>query len=77
MDAKGFCDGLSRLLTVSPSVEVPKTSTPVVERTISANGELPVLENGGPPHSGEARSSNVDETEKPTLEADPKDEGTD
>ncbi|XP_030552537.1 conserved oligomeric Golgi complex subunit 8 [Rhodamnia argentea] len=74
MDAKGLYNGLGRLLTVTPSVEVPKTSTPVVERTISANGELPILENGGPPHSEEARSSNVDETEKTTLEADPKDE---
>ncbi|KAF8035969.1 hypothetical protein BT93_C1864 [Corymbia citriodora subsp. variegata] len=74
MDAKGLYDGLSRLLRVSPAVEVPKTSTTVVERTTSANGELPILENGGPPHSEEARSSNVDETEKPTLEADPKDE---
>lgn len=74
MDVKGLYDGLSRLLTVSPSVEVPKTSKPAVDRTVSANGELPILENGSPPHSQEARSSNVDETEKPTSEADPKDE---
>lgn len=74
MDAKGLCDRLSRLLTVSPAVEVPKTSTPVVERTTSVNGELPILENGASSHSEEARSSNVDETEKTILEADPKDE---
>lgn len=47
LDAKNLYDGIGRLLTVSSSRELPKTVSNAEEKTITENGEMPALENGG------------------------------
>lgn len=68
MDAKGLYDGLSRQLSVSTVRDAPKTSSRGEETTpTSANGEVPVLENGGLPSSEEAEDGNANSRELPAA----------
>ncbi|KAI4376998.1 hypothetical protein MLD38_014697 [Melastoma candidum] len=68
MDAKGLCDGISRLLSVSTFRNPPRTVSRGEEKTpTSANGESPVLENGGAPPSEEAGDGKTNSAELPTT----------
>ncbi|PKI36199.1 hypothetical protein CRG98_043395 [Punica granatum] len=67
MDAKGLCQGVSRLLMVSPAREIPRPLNHAEERTVPENGETPVLENGDSPGvPDEPLVTNSDGNEKPT-----------
>lgn len=46
MDAKNLYDGIGRLLTVSPSRDLNKPVNNAEEKSISENGDSPVVENG-------------------------------
>ncbi|KAK4757865.1 hypothetical protein SAY87_019166 [Trapa incisa] len=72
MDAKGLYDGLNRLLTVSPTREIPKQADHAAENSASENGESPGPENGDSSSIKEPSIpiSNPDENEKPTSGTD-------
>ncbi|KAH9653273.1 Conserved oligomeric Golgi complex subunit 8 [Citrus sinensis] len=65
MDAKSLYDGLGRLSTHSPSRELPKPVNDADGKTITENGDLPVVENGVNPAAEETEGTNVDEKEQP------------
>lgn len=65
MDAKSLYDGLGRLLTHSPSRELPKPVNDADGKTITENGDLPVVENGVNPAAEETEGTNEDEKEQP------------
>ncbi|KAH9805214.1 Conserved oligomeric Golgi complex subunit 8 [Citrus sinensis] len=64
MDAKSLYDGLGRLLTHSPSRELPKPVNDADGKTITENGDLPVVENGVNPAAEETEGTNEDEKEQ-------------
>lgn len=65
MDAKSLYDGVGRLLTHSPSRELPKPVKDADGKTITENGDLPVVENGVNPAAEETEGTNEDEKEQP------------
>lgn len=64
MDAKSLYDGLGRLSTHSPSRELPKPVNDADGKTITENGDLPVVENGVNPAAEETEGTNEDEKEQ-------------
>ncbi|KDP34072.1 hypothetical protein JCGZ_07643 [Jatropha curcas] len=65
MDAKNLYDGINRLLTASPSRELPRPHSNAEEKSIKENGDLPAVENGVTP--------DVEDT-KDTIDADEKEQ---
>lgn len=72
MDAKNVYDGIGRLLATSSSRELPKPVSNPEEKSISENGDLPVVENGVAPDVEQTQGTNTDEKEQksPTLQID-------
>lgn len=66
MDAKSLYDGIGRLLAHSTSRNLPKPSNNAEEKSISENGDLPVVENGVTSAAEEAEGSNEDRKEQPS-----------
>ncbi|XP_057959490.1 conserved oligomeric Golgi complex subunit 8 [Malania oleifera] len=67
-DAKNLFDGISRLLTVTPSREPPKPVQNTEGRSVSDNGDLPRVENGDPVDVEQADGTNDEEQEQRTNE---------
>lgn len=74
MDAKNIYDGISRLLATSSARESPRPVNYPEEKSITENGDLPVVENGVTPDVEETQSIHADEKEQksPTLQTDEK-----
>ncbi|XP_062159644.1 conserved oligomeric Golgi complex subunit 8 [Alnus glutinosa] len=71
MDAKNLYDGIGRLLTVSPSRDLSKPVNNAEEKSISENGNSPVVENGVAADFEQTTSADADADEKegsPTLQ---------
>ncbi|KAG6674317.1 hypothetical protein I3842_15G035700 [Carya illinoinensis] len=69
MDAKNMYDGIGRLLRISPSRDPIKPVNNVEGKSISENGDLPVVENGVVPGGEQTVGADADEKEKsPTLQ---------
>ncbi|XP_040997355.1 conserved oligomeric Golgi complex subunit 8 [Juglans microcarpa x Juglans regia] len=69
MDAKNMYDGIGRLLRISPSRDPIKPVHNVEGKSISENGDLPVVENGVAPGGEQTVGADADEKEKsPTLQ---------
>ncbi|KAI4380858.1 hypothetical protein MLD38_006997 [Melastoma candidum] len=76
MDAKGLYDGISRLLSVSTFRNPPRTVSRGEENTpTSANGEAPVLENGGASSPEEAEDGTTNSAELPATATEEKSHG--
>ncbi|XP_031096389.1 conserved oligomeric Golgi complex subunit 8 [Ipomoea triloba] len=77
-DAKNLFEGISKLLTTSPSRELPKPIHTVENKTISENGNLPSVENDGTPNGDQSGDTNSEEKEEdkipPVSEEKPVDE---
>ncbi|XP_019154193.1 PREDICTED: conserved oligomeric Golgi complex subunit 8-like [Ipomoea nil] len=77
-DAKNLFEGISKLLATSPSRELPKPIHTVENKTISENGNLPLVENGGTPNGDQSGDTNSEEKEEdkisPVSEEKPVDE---
>ncbi|KAF2304325.1 hypothetical protein GH714_029968 [Hevea brasiliensis] len=74
MDAKNLYDGIGRLLATSSSRELPKPVNNPEEKSITENGDLPVVENGVIPEAEQTQGNDADEKEQksPTLQTDGK-----
>ncbi|KAG7943303.1 hypothetical protein I3843_15G031700 [Carya illinoinensis] len=69
MDAKNMYDGIGRLLRISPSRDPIKPVNNAEGKSISENGDLPVVENGVVPGGEQTVGADADEKEKsPTLQ---------
>ncbi|KAF5467960.1 hypothetical protein F2P56_012161 [Juglans regia] len=69
MDAKNMYDGIGRLLRISPSRDPIKPVHNVQGKSISENGDLPVVENGVAPGGELTVGADADEKEKsPALQ---------
>lgn len=64
MDEKNLYEGVSRLLTVSSSREVPAPAKNTEEKSVSENGDHPVVENGVTSGVEEAEVTNEDGKEQ-------------
>lgn len=64
MDAKNMYDGIGRLLRISPSRDPIKPVHNVEGKSISENGDLPVVENGVVPGGEQTVGADADEKEK-------------
>lgn len=66
-DAKNLFDGINRLLSLSPSRELPKPVQNSGRKSISENGELPRVENGVSPNDEETTSTIEDDKAQNNL----------
>lgn len=66
-DAKNLFEGISKLLTTSPSRELPKPIHTVENKTISENGNLPSVENDGTPNGDQSGDTNSEEKEEDKI----------
>lgn len=64
MDAKNLYDGIGRLLTVTPARQIVKLVNNAERKSISENGDSPVVENGVVASVEQITSTNADGTEK-------------
>lgn len=65
MDAKGSFDGLTRLLSVSSSREIPRRAQSTDTQNILENGSSSMVENGVIPENEQKEdNANVDENEQ-------------
>lgn len=64
MDAKNLYDGIGRLLTVTPARQIVKLVNNAERKSISENGDSPVVENRVVASVEQITSTNADETEK-------------
>lgn len=64
MDAKNLYGGIGRLLTVTPARQIVKLVNNAERKSISENGDSPVVENGVVASVEQITSTNADETEK-------------
>ncbi|XP_015572871.1 conserved oligomeric Golgi complex subunit 8 isoform X2 [Ricinus communis] len=78
MDAKNLYDGISRLLATSPSRELPRPVNNPEEKSITENGNLPVVENEvstdveQPQPQGMNAATDEKEQKSPTIPTDEK-----
>lgn len=63
MDAKSLFDGIGRLLATSASKQLPKPIQNTETRSISGNGNLPVVENGLVTNGEQTGNTDLDERE--------------
>jgi hypothetical protein len=69
MDAKNLYDGIGRLLTVSSSRDLSKPVNNAEEKSISENGNSPVVENGVVADVEQTTGADANEKEEsPTLQ---------
>lgn len=69
MDAKNLYDGIGRLLTVSSSRDLRKPVNNAEEKSISENGNSPVVENGVVADVEQTTGADANEQEEsPTLQ---------
>lgn len=69
MDAKNLYDGIGRLLTVSSSRDLSKPVNNAEEKSISENGNSPVVENGVVADVEQTTGAGANEQEEsPTLQ---------
>ncbi|KAB1215755.1 Conserved oligomeric Golgi complex subunit 8 [Morella rubra] len=64
MDAKNLYDGIGRLLTITPARQIVKLFNNAERKSISENGDSPVVENRVVASVEQITSTNADETEK-------------
>lgn len=77
MDAKNLYDGISRLLATSSSRELPRPVNNSEGKSITENGDVPVVENGVTQEVERKGNANADDKDprSPTVQNDEKQSG--